>query len=533
MTFRASRLAQKLSGNYLKVLGWLAALLLLYVFYLSGISKNPPGFYMDESGLAYNAYLIARTGASEFGVRWPLFFQFYTGGFTQYANPTHIYLLALFDLFFPPSILLARIFAATMVFIASLLLGYLATRISRKRAVGIIVALSAILTPWLFEIGRLVLEIFFYPLALVLFLIVLYRAQEKEKRALSDYLLLAITLALLTYSYTIGRLFAPLLAFGLIIFATNRRRLLDVIKTWALYAVMLIPLLIFNLRHPGLLTARFYLLTYIKPQMSWSDFVYQFTQRYLQDLSLISLLLVGDTNQRHHVPNALGSFLIATFILSAVGIIMVVVRHWRSAWWRYILYGLAVSIVPGALTVDQFHTLRLIAFPVFLLLLTTPALDWLLEEGQRAPKQEQKRKSKAPPEERETPLYLALSGASRRAVLIFLLAMTGVQAIYFQSRFRREGPNRGSVFDVGYKEIYDAAMAQPNRPIYLVDGYWGPAYIHAFWYATLDGRSLSEFVHLNYGQRPPAGALVISSEDKCTNCQIIEKRDQYMLYRAF
>jgi hypothetical protein len=61
---------------------------------------------------------------------------------------------------------------------------------------------------------------------------------------------------------------------------------------------------------------------------------------------------------------------------------------------------------------------------------------------------------------------------------------------------------------------------------------WGPAYIHAFWYATLDGRGTSEFIHLNYGQRPPAGALVISSEDKCTNCQIILRREQYLLYRA-
>src|SRR5436190_18208833 len=63
---------------------------LLYVFYINDLSKNPPGFYVDESAIAYNAYCIARTGAYEFGTRFPLIFPVYTGAWTQYANPTQI-----------------------------------------------------------------------------------------------------------------------------------------------------------------------------------------------------------------------------------------------------------------------------------------------------------------------------------------------------------------------------------------------------------------------------------------------------------
>ncbi len=66
----------------------LLVVVLLFLLYVKGLSKNPPGFYVDEAGVAYNAYLIAHTGAGESGVRFPLFFQFYTGGFTQWANPT-------------------------------------------------------------------------------------------------------------------------------------------------------------------------------------------------------------------------------------------------------------------------------------------------------------------------------------------------------------------------------------------------------------------------------------------------------------
>src|SRR5258708_8734410 len=156
---------------------------------------------------------------------------------------------------------------------------------------------------------------------------------------------------------------------------------------------------------------------------------------------------------------------------------------------------------------------------------------WLLEaDKERAKKQLKKDRGK------HKRAQSALSGKgfsrqTRRAILAVVLILTGVQAIYFQRKFRQEGPTR-HVFDTAYKEVYDAAMAQPARPIYLVDGYWGPAYIHAFLYATLQGKTTSEFIHLDDGKRPPPGALVLSSEDKCTNCQSIFHREIYMLYRA-
>jgi 4-amino-4-deoxy-L-arabinose transferase-like glycosyltransferase len=152
---------------------------LLYIFYLDGLSTNPPGFYVDESAISYNAYCIAKTGANEFGTRFPLFFPVYTGGWTQYANPTQIYLLAFLFKVVKPSILVARIYSASWVFAACLLLGYLATRITGKEIIGLLVAVIAIFTPWLFDVSRLVMETFFYPAAVVLFLFALYTVQKK------------------------------------------------------------------------------------------------------------------------------------------------------------------------------------------------------------------------------------------------------------------------------------------------------------------------------------------------------------------
>src|ERR1700686_1474328 len=106
----------------------LAALGLLYLFYIDGVSTNPPGFYIDESAIAYNAYCMAHTGAGEFGDRFPLFIRAYTSGWLQYANPPQIYLLAIPFSVFKPSIFIARVFSATWLFAACVVLGLLARR---------------------------------------------------------------------------------------------------------------------------------------------------------------------------------------------------------------------------------------------------------------------------------------------------------------------------------------------------------------------------------------------------------------------
>lgn len=532
MTSRLAQLAEKLSGNYRSLLVALAAAVCLYALYIAGISNNPPGFYLDESSIAYNAYLMGRTGVSESGVAWPLYIRSYTGLFSVYTNPTYIYLLAAVYALLPPSILAARLLSATLGFAAALLLGLLAWRISGRRFIGASVALFALLTPWLFEISRLVFEVALYPLTLALFLLALYRAQGHKRWSWIDCSLLALTLGLVTYTYTIGRLFAPLLALGLLIFARNRARVRGVLKTWLLFGLTLLPLLIFNRRHPGVLTDRFYLISYIKPQSTWGQIIPEFISHYFDNLSLSSLLLTGDTNPRHHVAG-MGSFLAAVFILALFGIYLVLKYHWRESWWRFILYGLIISPISASLTLDRFHTLRMIPYPIFLLVLTVPALQRLIEgqAARNASPQKKAKKKRAADKQQQPKESLALFFAHRKA-LTALLALALVQGLYFQYQFHRDGPNRGAVFDEGYRELYRRALAEPQRPIYLFDGMWGPAYIHAFWYSTLDGRGTSDFIHLENGQRPPAGSLVISSEDKCTKCQIILRREQYLLYRA-
>src|SRR6187549_2697690 len=112
------------------------ALLLIYICYVSGLTTNPPGFYVDEAAVSYNAYTIATTGAGEFGDRMPLYFPVFPLtpplNYLGYIEPTQIYALAVLNLFLPPSVALSRGLSATAMFLMALLLGILAFRISKR-----------------------------------------------------------------------------------------------------------------------------------------------------------------------------------------------------------------------------------------------------------------------------------------------------------------------------------------------------------------------------------------------------------------
>ena len=531
------RSAPTVAQKSLRILLCIAAVVLLFSLYTWGISQNPPGFYLDESATAYNAYLVSRTGAGEAGPRFPILFQEYAVKKSNYyINPLTIYLMAIVFRFLPPSILAARMFAAFWMFAACLLLGVLAKRISGQLRIGIIVAATALLTPWFFEVGRLVWDAHFSAFPVVVFLLAAYRIQAKETWRWHDIAMVAGSLAVLTYGYFGGRVLASLYALGLLFFATTKHRFLGVIKTWLAYGVTLVPLILFNRAHSGVLTKRLWDVSYIRPDAPWKDIASEFAEFarcYLQDQSLTPLLLMGDPHEHHHVQGSGGAILFATFILAMAGLLLIIARRWRDPWWQFVLYGLAASIMPGAITDWSFHQLRLMGYAVFLLLLTIPALEWLLAPDE--PKQSACGTSKeAHGGERVRAAVVShgLWRPVRLGILGILLAATVVQAIDFQVTFRRKGPKREYAFDVPYKPLYDAALAQPQRPVYLENGMWGPAYMDAYWYATVEHRPLSEFVCLPDGAKPPPGGIVLSSNSDCQNCEVTKKSGLYLLYRA-
>src|ERR1044071_9666959 len=271
---------------------WLLLAAAGLAFHAWGAPTNPPGFFIDESSVAYNALTVAESGRDEHGEAWPLYFR----AFGDYKNPTYVYLLAAVFRVTGPGVAAARYLSATLGVLAALALGLLGVRLTGSRAAGLLTFLAALLTPWLFELSRIVVEVAAYPLAVALFLLATRRAACKEAWGVSDSALVAAALALVTYTYSTGRLFGPLLALGLALLVTSRGRVRSLLTTWALYGLALVPLYVYHRRNPEALTKRFSFLTYVTPETSYAEDAWEFARHFAANLNPWRLLVTGDVN---------------------------------------------------------------------------------------------------------------------------------------------------------------------------------------------------------------------------------------------
>ncbi len=355
----------------LQILLWLLLAAAGLAFYAWGAPTNPPGFFIDESSVAYNAHTIAESGGDEHGEAWPLYFK----AFGDYKNPTYVYLLAAVFRLTGPGVAAARYLSAGLGVLAALALGLLGVRLTNSREAGLLTFLTALLTPWLFGLSRVVVEVAAYPLAVALFLLATRRAARKEAWGLVDSSLVAAALAVVTYTYSTGRLTGPLLALGLALLVTKRARVPSLLTTWLLYAVALVPAFVYRARNPEALTKRFSYLTYATPESGWAEDAWEFVKHFVGNLNPWRLLVTGDPNayQIVSVPGA-GALLFATFALALYGARLALREARGDAWWRLFFYGLFASVVPASLTKDYFHMLRLAALPVFLVALAALAL---------------------------------------------------------------------------------------------------------------------------------------------------------------
>jgi 4-amino-4-deoxy-L-arabinose transferase-like glycosyltransferase len=479
----------------LRVPMFLLILALAYFAYVANLQNNPPGFYVDESSIAYNAYTISESGSDEYGIDWPIYFR----AFGEYKNPVYIYLLAALFKVTGPNILVARLLSSTLGFAAALLLALLVFRITTSFLIACFSGFTALVTPWLFEISRLVFEVALLPLALLLFLLALQRVKDKQVWGLFDSLAVAASLGLLTYTYSICRLLEPLLAVGLAGFI-NRERWKSIGQTWGLYALTLIPMIWFAAQNPQALTTHFDEVSYLNTDGNLTHKVLRFVAHYITNLNLWEWLVVGDQRVRHHVEGT-GSLLFVPLLIALTGLVIVVIHYRSDPWWRFVFYGLVVSVIPASLTNDDFHALRLAPFPVFLLLFMAPALQWMRSHG--------------------NPLW--------RWGVILLVCLTLLQAAMFQRHFHRQGVGRKQAFDHDYPAVFKIVVANSDEPIYLPD----TSYIHAYWYGTLAGVNRSRFNRQTDEEGFPDGAMIIRLRKNVQEHvgQVIGEQGRFIAYR--
>ncbi len=492
----------------------IGALTLLFFVYTRGITVNPPGFYIDEAAASYNAYTVSQSGAGDFGHILPVYFPIFPLAppldYLGYADPVQIYVLAAINLVFGHSAAVSRGLSAAAMFLLAIVLGYIGLKDSGSIRVGLFVWLMALLTPWFFETGRLAFGAALYPLVAGLFLAATHRANARGW-TWPTMAAVAAALALTTYTYSIGRLLGPLFAFGLVFMIANLKTAVRIFLTWVLYALSLIPILVFHYGNPNALTGRFNMsVGYISPEKSYGQILSEFSQHFLANVDPYRLFVVGDLNWRHHIPDT-PPLLAITVVLAIIGIGVVALKRLKDPWWRFVLFGTLAAVIPASLTKDDFHMLRLSPFPVFIVVLTIPVLAFLFS---RRMEKENTRSNRM---------------ATFSTVLATLVIMLGIaQAGWFFVKFVQSESTRDGYFDTRFPKAFAAALEQPERPIYLTDQF----YYHAFWQAVEQKVDLSNFLRLPPMERPPANSLVLSGEEKCVDCEMVYKDIPFVVYRT-
>lgn len=478
------------------MLAGLAVVLGVAAFQLWISPDNPPGFFRDEAALAYNAHTIAQDGRDEYGARFPLYFS----SFLDYKSPIFVYGLAGVFLVTGADREVARGFSAVGVLAAVLLLGWLAYRRTGSALVGVVTVVLAGCAPWLFEVGRVAFEATLEPLLLCLALLGVERASRLERWDWATALPVSAALGAITYVYAGGRVLAPLLALSLVALARWRW----VLTAWAGFAVTLVPLLVYTQMHPGALTRRFDATTFITDDMPLWEVAWRTAVNYLQDLQVWHYVVSGDPKPYAHTPGS-GALLGASLALSVAGLVLILLRHRSDPFWRYAVAALAVSPIPGAITIDRFHAVRLAPFAVLLVVVAIPALD-------------------------------ALRGAAARerwarALAVALAAAATLQFAHFVANYVTNGPLRTGRFEAGVPGLLERGW-EDGGTVYVDYDDLEPLGL-ARWYALAAGLDEARVVRLPDGGVPPAGAIAFGRTQECDyRCTRLDEAGDYWIASA-
>jgi 4-amino-4-deoxy-L-arabinose transferase-like glycosyltransferase len=472
-----------------------AVILCVASFQLWVSPHNPPGFLDDEASFALNGYTIAHGLHDQSGALLPVFFP----SFGDYKSAAFSYALAPAFAVFGASDGVARAVAAGFGLATVLLVGL----IGYRRAgpwIGLAAAVGAGLTPWLFQLGRVAFDTSVFPFAVALVLLATDVWARGGRHLFLRSAALGGALALLTYVYGAGRLFGPLLAAALVLFA-RRVPWRALVAAWVAYAVFLIPFAVYRLRHPSGITARYHETAFPMDGMSLPGIAGHAFINYLHDLDPWHWVVSGDRKPYVDVWGA-PQLLAVVALLAAVGVVEICRRR-GDRFWLYVIAAYLLSAVPASLTIDRHHALRLAAMPLCVAVLAIPGLE--------------------------------VVARLRRPLMLVAAAVLAAGALaewgLFVHQYSKSGPNRTGVFEAGVPALVQRGLAG-GRTIYVDydDSY---ALTMAQWYAVSHGLPASRVARLPDGGIPPAGSTVFGRLQSCDyNCVRFADADTFWLARV-
>lgn len=344
----------KLNAFVLILLFSLALLLRVYKF-----TSIPPGLYMDEVSVAYNAYSILQTGKDEHGAAFPFAFR----AFGEYKMPVFVYMTSLSMAIFGKNEFAIRIPSAFFGSLTIVLFYFFAKELVRyeKRLFGkqrilfpFVSAFLLAVTPWHLQFSRAgfeaIVALFFF-LAGLLFFLYFYR----KKRA-SLLLISFFFLVFSMYSYNAFRVIGLLSVVCLtisIFFGNKPQRKTAVLTGFAAFLFAL-PMILFSLTPAG--QARFSQVTAFSAQSIFPLYPLEYISNYLAHFSLSFLFSYGDSIGRH-IAFRTGPLFKWEIIFLILGIYYLL-KEKKSIFGTAILFLVVISPVAASVALPSPHVLR-------------------------------------------------------------------------------------------------------------------------------------------------------------------------------
>jgi hypothetical protein len=429
---------------------WAAAIaavaLLVVLRNLICLSGSPPGMYVDESSIAYNAWTIAHFGVDEHGIHFPLFFE----AFGEYKNPIYVYSVAALAKFLPMSATVERLPAAIFGLLVVAFLTAAAWRLTGSRAFTIGTLILTALTPWLVIESRVGFETISW-VALLSGALWCLASRRPTPR---QFGLAGVFLAFAIFGYTTARLEVGLIAIAIAL-AWGVQRTPGWWRVLVPIALGYAALGTYALLNPGALTARFAYLNIWADGAPINVVAGRFVTNYFTSIGPRFLFLSGDANPRQNTQIG-GMLLWVMAPLLAAGILVCWERRGEPLI-RFLVLGIVFAPVAAALTfIESGHALRASGMLPFLILLAVIGGDGI----RRAVRG-------------RTGLGLAVTGV--------LAAGTLTQGVFFTVDLYTAYPNlAGPAFDTGEVAAITIAHDEAAGHHVYLSSTLDPPYIDAF-----------------------------------------------------
>jgi 4-amino-4-deoxy-L-arabinose transferase-like glycosyltransferase len=428
------------------------------------VDKFPPGLYVDEASIGYNAYTILHTGKDEYGVPYPLFFK----SFGDYKQPVYIYMTSAAIALFGKNDFAVR-FPSALFGSATVLIMYFFCRLllenrkkNEKNKVENIALLSSFLlaiSPWHIHFSRGGFEVnvglFFYILGLYLFLLFW---QKRELR----FLFISGTAFVITlYTYHTYKILTPLtwIVCCAPLFYINKDLRKKIFLTSVVIFILSIPLIHFSLTSQG--TARFdstSAFSQVKAKgFLQKEFIYPavYIKNYISFFSPQFLFSFGDHNGRHQVVDKglLYKWELPFLLLGAFWML-----KQKSKKVKFAVFGLlaAAPLIP-AVAVPSPHTLRALLMVIPLSLLVASGMYVIF-------------------------FHLRYKG-KKMLICVLTLLIVYEFALYIHEYYSHYTNINALDWGGGYEQTVEkAVMYQKNYPVIIVDKTlnFAPVYFHFY-----------------------------------------------------